>query len=38
VRETVARWPEYAGEAGVPAVWREQILNNFRIITNIRGK
>jgi len=34
----VARWPEYADEAGVPEVWLEQILNNFRIITNIRGK
>jgi serine/threonine-protein kinase HipA len=30
---TVARWPVYAGEAGVPAVWSDQIQQNFRIIT-----
>jgi serine/threonine-protein kinase HipA len=30
VRAAVARWPEYADEAGVPGVWRDQIQGNFR--------
>lgn len=30
VRAAVARWPDYADEAGVPAVWRDQIQGNFR--------
>jgi serine/threonine-protein kinase HipA len=30
VLETVARWPDYADAAGVPAVWRDQIQVNLR--------
>ena len=34
VLAAVARWPQYADEAGVPAAWRDQICSNFRIISN----
>jgi len=31
VRETVARWPEYADAAGVPAGWRDRIYETLRM-------
>jgi len=31
VRQTVARWREYADEAGVPAVWRDRIDRTLRL-------
>ncbi|BDD87676.1 type II toxin-antitoxin system HipA family toxin [Desulfofustis limnaeus] len=33
VRETVARWREYADEGGVPASWRDQIHKTIRLKT-----
>jgi serine/threonine-protein kinase HipA len=34
VLAAVARWPDYADKAGVPAAWRDHIHSNFRIISN----
>jgi serine/threonine-protein kinase HipA len=31
VRAAVARWPEYAAQATVPAAWRRQIQRNLRL-------
>ncbi len=33
VSQSVARWPDYADEAGVPGGWSDQIRQNFRLIT-----
>jgi len=31
VRQAVARWREYADEAGVPAAWRDRIDRTLRL-------
>jgi len=31
VQDTISRWPDYADNAGVSAVWRDQILRNLRL-------
>jgi len=32
VRNVVARWPEYAGEAGVSVAWRDSIAKTLRLV------
>lgn len=38
VHNVVARWPQYAEEVGVPAVWRDHIASNLRLADQFVGR